>query len=213
MLSRRAKRILDLSVASAALIVLAPLILLTGTAIALTMGSPILFRQMRLGLDCRPFALLKFRTMSWDRDGFGNLLPDEIRLTRLGRLMRRLSLDELPQLWNVLKGEMSLVGPRPLLTKYRDRYSTTQLRRHEVMPGITGWAQINGRNDLSWENKFALDVWYVDNWSFGLDLRVLAKTFWKVITRNGISRHGHATAPEFAGNGSCDESQRVLRVE
>lgn len=163
------------------------------------MGSPIFFRQVRPGLHGRPFALFKFRTMNERRDASGHLLPDGIRLTRLGEWMRRLSLDEVPQLINVIKGEMSLVGPRPLLLQYLDRYTPEQARRHEVRPGITGWAQVNGRNALSWEKKFDLDVWYVDHWSFWLDLRILWMTLVKVIRKEGISAAGEATMSEFMG--------------
>lgn len=156
-----------------------------------------LFRQMRPGLGGRPFTLFKFRTMRDTRGPNGELLDDRQRLTPLGRLLRALSIDELPQLWNVLRGEMSLVGPRPLLMEYLDRYTPEQARRHEVRPGITGWAQVNGRNALSWEEKFSLDVWYVENWGLMLDLRILARTLWHVLKRDRISSPGHATMPEF----------------
>ena len=194
------KRLLDVSGTTIALILLVPLFLLMAIIIRLTMGSPILLRQPRLGYNCRPFVLVKFRTMSDDRDGRGNLLPDDQRLTTIGRLMRRLSLDEFPQLWNILKGEMSLVGPRPLLLKYADLYTPEQKRRHEVKPGITGWAQINGRNALSWEEKFDLDVWYVDHWNLSLDGHILLNTFWQVFKGSGISQEGHVTMPEFNGS-------------
>jgi sugar transferase EpsL len=166
------------------------------------LGSPVLFRQQRPGQHGRPFTIYKFRTMSDVRDGQGNLLPDAGRLTPFGRFLRRTSLDELPELFNVLKGEMSLVGPRPLLTEYLDRYTLEQARRHEVRPGITGWAQVNGRNALTWEQKFALDVWYVDHLSFWLDLKILALTGWKVLRCEGISQTGHATMEEFFGSAS-----------
>ena len=200
------KKLFDDTIASLLLIILSPLI--GGIALLLwaTMGRPLLFRQTRSGLCGRPFQIIKFRTMTYKQDSFGNALPDEMRLTAVGRFLRATSLDELPELWNVLRGELSLVGPRPLLVRYLERYSPEQARRHEVMPGITGWAQINGRNDLPWEQKFALDVWYVDNWSLSLDFRILVKTFWQVLKRDGISRSGHATAPEFMGSGSIEGS-------
>ena len=162
-----------------------------------TMGRPILFRQQRPGRLAKPFWLFKFRTMSDKCDTGGKLFPDGDRLTRFGSFLRATSLDELPQLWNVLQGEISLVGPRPLLMKYLPRYSPEQARRHDVMPGITGWTQINGRNALSWANKFELDNWYVDNWSLELDFRILLRTFKNVLRREGISSGGHATMPEF----------------
>lgn len=193
------KRILDFSVASLMLIVLSPLLLIIAWRIRRTMRVSPLFRQMRPGLSGKPFDMLKFRTMTDDRDQDGRLLPDEQRLTSFGRFLRSTSLDELPELWNVVKGDMSLVGPRPLLMQYLPRYSPQQARRHEVRPGITGWAQINGRNAISWEQKFALDVWYVDHWSLMLDLRILFLTVWKTIRREGISAADHATMPEFMG--------------
>ncbi len=165
------------------------------------LGAPALFRQARPGLGGKPFTLVKFRSMTDARDGSGALLPDSERLTRFGRLLRATSLDELPELWNVLKGEMSLVGPRPLLTSYLPLYSVEQARRHDVLPGVTGWAQIKGRNALSWEEKFALDVWYVDHWSLGLDVKILALTVAKVLRRDGVSADGHATMPPFTGSG------------
>jgi len=164
------------------------------------MGSPVLFRQVRPGLHRKPFVMYKFRTMRDLRDTEGRLLPDEMRLTRVGHILRATSLDELPELFNVLKGEMSLVGPRPLLMEYLELYTPEQARRHEVKPGITGWAQVNGRNAITWEEKFKLDVWYVDNWSLGLDLKILALTLIKVLKREGISADGHATMPEFRGS-------------
>ena len=193
------KRFLDILLAFAALVVLSPLMLLLAIWIRVTMGTPVLFRQTRPGLHGKPFTMYKFRTMTDARDPKGNLLPDEQRLTKLGQFLRSASLDELPELINVLKGEMSLVGPRPLLMAYLDRYSPEQLRRHEVRPGITGWAQVNGRNAISWEEKFKLDVWYVDNWNIWLDLRILAMTLWKVIRREGINHPGQATMEEFKG--------------
>lgn len=197
---RWGKRSLDL----VALLVVSPFALPAGIIIALVvewqMGSPVFFRQVRPGLHAKPFTLLKFRTMSLERDERGNLLADEKRLTRLGKLLRRYSLDEIPQFWNVLKGEMSLVGPRPLLMEYLNRYSPDQARRHEVRPGITGWAQINGRNAITWGQKFALDQWYVDHKSLWLDVRILIRTIRQTVTSKGISQPGHATAEEFWGN-------------
>jgi lipopolysaccharide/colanic/teichoic acid biosynthesis glycosyltransferase len=169
------------------------------TAVRVTMGAPVFFRQQRPGLGGRPFSLLKFRTMRHARPGEDGPESDAARLGRLGRFLRATSIDELPTLLNVLRGEMSLVGPRPLLMRYLPRYSPRQYRRHEVKPGITGWAQVNGRNAISWDEKFELDVWYVENQSFLLDLRILARTFVKVFKREGISREGHATMPEFLG--------------
>lgn len=194
------KRIIDLLLASVLLIVLSPLCLLTAAAILVCMGRPVLFRQNRPGLNGRAFELLKFRTMTDARDDRGQVLPDEKRLTGLGRLLRRTSLDELPQLVNIIRGDMSLVGPRPLLMEYLDRYTEEQSRRHTVKPGITGWAQINGRNALSWEDKFRLDVWYVDNRSIWLDIKILLITIWKVLRGEGISQEGHATAQPFRGS-------------
>ena len=194
------KRILDGVVAAVALIVLSPLLAGLALLIRLTMGAPVLFRQQRPGLHGKPFTLYKFRTMTDERDAQGNLLPDEQRLTRLGRFLRSTSLDELPELWNVLKGDMSLVGPRPLLMEYLPLYTPEQFRRHEVKPGITGWAQINGRNALTWEEKFKLDVWYVDHLSFFLDMKILFLTLWKVLTREGISHPGRETMPKFTGS-------------
>ncbi len=195
------KTLFDRVVALCGLIVLSPLFLAVSMVVWLSMGLPILFRQQRPGRFTKPFVLLKFRTMSNGRDSGGNLLSDAERLTRLGRFLRATSLDELPQLWNVLRGDISLVGPRPLLMEYLSRYSHDEARRHDVMPGITGWAQINGRNALSWESKFALDTWYVDNWRLSLDVRILLLTFKCILRREGISSGGHATMPEFAGEG------------
>lgn len=194
-----AKRMLDMIVSAGALVFLSPLLLLIAVLVRVKIGSPILFRQLRPGFRGNPFTILKFRTMRDARDSSGHQLADEERLTGLGRFLRNASLDELPELWNVLKGEMSLVGPRPLLMKYLDLYTPEQFRRHERKPGITGWAQINGRNALSWEDKFRLDVWYVDHWSFGLDLKILFSTLIKVFKREGISYDGHATMPDFTG--------------
>jgi lipopolysaccharide/colanic/teichoic acid biosynthesis glycosyltransferase len=198
---RIAKAALDRPAAALALILSAPLWLAAAIAIRCSLGSPVLFRQMRPGLGGRPFTLFKFRTMRDSRGPNGELLADRQRLTALGRLLRALSVDELPQLWNVLRGEMSLVGPRPLLMEYLDRYTPEQARRHEVRPGITGWAQINGRNAIGWKRKLALDVWYVDHWSLMLDMIILARTLRNVLLRQGISNPAHATMPEFLGGG------------
>jgi lipopolysaccharide/colanic/teichoic acid biosynthesis glycosyltransferase len=198
---RLLKRALDLAIAVPFSVAALPLWLAIALAIRFNLGSPVLFRQMRPGKHARPFEVVKFRTMSDRRDAKGTLLPDAERLTHLGRFLRATSLDELPQLWNVLRGELSLVGPRPLLMDYLPRYSPEQARRHEVMPGITGWAQVNGRNAVSWEEKFALDVWYVDNWSLWLDFKILWLTAAKVVRRDGISQDGQATMTEFTGNG------------
>jgi sugar transferase EpsL len=194
------KRALDLVIASAGLILISPLLLIIAFVIGVTMGAPVFFRQVRPGYKGRPFTVVKFRTMTGDGSQ-ADPSSDAARLTRLGSFLRRFSLDELPQLWNVLTGEMSLVGPRPLLTEYLQYYTREQARRHDVKPGITGWAQINGRNDVTWEEKFALDVWYVDHFSFWLDVRILAMTFWKVLRREGISQRGHATAEKFGASG------------
>jgi sugar transferase EpsL len=207
------KRLIDYTTAFLLLIILSPLLGGIALLIWLTMGRPLLFWQMRSGLHGRPFQIVKFRTMTERKDPSGRALPDEMRLSRAGRFLRAASLDELPELWNVLRGELSLVGPRPFLVRYLERYSPEQARRHDVMPGITGWAQINGRNDLSWEEKFALDIWYVDNWSLSLDFRILAKTVWQVLKRDGISRSGYATAPEFMGSGSLEDPQRSLQCK
>ncbi len=194
------KRLFDLVVAGLGLLALAlPLLVLAGL-IRRKLGSPVLFRQVRPGLDGKPFEMVKFRTMTDERGGDGALLPDAQRLIPLGRLLRASSLDELPELWNVLKGDMSLVGPRPLLMEYLPLYTPEQVRRHEVRPGITGWAQVNGRNAISWEEKFALDVWYVDHRSLWLDLRILWMTLRKVLVRDGISAAGEATMPRFTGS-------------
>jgi lipopolysaccharide/colanic/teichoic acid biosynthesis glycosyltransferase len=190
----------DRGVSAIALLILSPLLLLIAIAIYHRMGNPVLFTQPRPGKNGRIFTFYKFRTMTNYRDVNGNFLPDAQRLTSLGRVLRRTSLDELPQLWNVLKGDMSLVGPRPLLVAYLDRYTPEQARRHQVKPGITGWAQVNGRNTLDWEDKFQLDVWYVDHWSLWLDLKILGLTLIKVIRREGISHANHTTMSEFQGS-------------
>jgi len=194
------KRVIDMILSGLALIILSPLLVIISLVILIKMGMPILFKQMRPGLNGKPFFMYKLRTMTNEKDEKGNPLSDEQRLTRLGRFLRSTSLDELPELFNVLKGDMSLVGPRPLLMQYLARYTPEQARRHEVKPGITGWAQVNGRNAITWEEKFALDVWYVDNWSLWLDIKILAMTVVKVFKREGISAKGEATMPEFMGS-------------
>jgi lipopolysaccharide/colanic/teichoic acid biosynthesis glycosyltransferase len=194
------KRFFDIVVSILALLVLSPVLAILAFQVRQKLGRPVLFRQTRPGLHERPFAILKFRTMTDDRDADGSLLPDSDRLPPFGRFLRSTSLDELPELWNVLKGDMSLVGPRPLLMEYLELYSDEQARRHEVRPGITGWAQVNGRNALTWEDKFSLDVWYVDNHSLWLDLKILALTLAKVFKREGVSQDGHATMERFQGS-------------
>jgi lipopolysaccharide/colanic/teichoic acid biosynthesis glycosyltransferase len=194
------KRLLDIFVSASALLLLAPVLLVLALLVWITMGRPILFRQQRPGLHGKPFEMLKFRTMLSDPALGTGVASDARRLTRTGRFLRQSSLDELPELWNILKGEMSLVGPRPLLMQYLDRYTPEQARRHDVKPGLTGWAQVNGRNALSWEEKFALDTWYVDHRSFWLDIRILLLTAWHVIRPRGISAEGAATMPEFMGS-------------
>jgi len=194
------KRCLDLAVSAVALVLCLPVLLAVTVIVRIWLGVPIFFRQQRPGLHGVPFTLIKFRTMTNAHDAAGNLLPDAERLTRLGRLLRATSLDELPELWNVVKGEMSLVGPRPLRVEYLERYTAEQARRHEVRPGISGWAQVNGRNAIDWERRLAMDVWYVDHVSLGLDLRILGRTLAAVFSREGISAEGHATMPEFRGS-------------
>jgi sugar transferase EpsL len=193
------KRILDLILAIVGILILSPLLLLIALAVWLRYGTPIIFQQKRPGYQGKPFMIYKFRTMTEERDDEDHFLPDDIRITRLGHFLRSFSLDEFPELINVIKGEMSIVGPRPLLMQYLDRYSPEQARRHEVVPGITGWAQVNGRNALSWEEKFKLDVWYVDHWSFFLDIKILFLSIVKVLRREGINQPGQATAEEFMG--------------
>ena len=200
------KRVLDVVVSGIGLVVLAPVIAAAAALVAVTTGRPVVFKQVRLGRDGRSFTLLKFRTMSDARNTAGNLLPDGDRITRTGRVLRQWSLDELPTLVNVLRGEMSLVGPRPLLPEYWDLYSVEQRRRHELSPGIAGPVPAFGRNALSWREKFALDVWYVDNWSLRLDVKIFALTLWKAITREGVSADGHATMPRFEGDSSTREA-------
>jgi lipopolysaccharide/colanic/teichoic acid biosynthesis glycosyltransferase len=196
---RLIKLLLDKLVAALVLLLLSPVILIVAIAVYFNMGSPVIFAQLRPGKNNKIFTFYKFRTMTDRRDATGNFLPDGERITSFGEWLRQTSLDELPQLWNVLVGDMSFIGPRPLIVAYLDRYSPEQARRHEVLPGITGLAQINGRNAISWEEKFQLDVWYIDNWSFWLDLKILFLTIWKVIQRDGINQEGYATSEEFKG--------------
>jgi lipopolysaccharide/colanic/teichoic acid biosynthesis glycosyltransferase len=200
------KRLFDLALVVPGLIILLPVFALVSLVILIFEGPPFLFQQERAGYGGKIICLVKFRTMRDLRDAQGNLLPDEQRLSWLGRFLRSTSLDELPELSNVLKGDMSLVGPRPLLVQYLTRYSPVQARRHTVLPGITGWAQINGRNALSWEEKFRLDVWYVDHWSLRLDIKILLLTFWKTLIQEGINQPGRATAEEFLGNPPPDDT-------
>lgn len=194
------KQCVDRLAAGVGLLLLSPVMAGTALAIWATMGRPIFFRQVRPGRGGKLFQLVKFRTMLDAKDADGQLLPDGQRLTRTGRFLRAASLDELPQLWNVLRGDMSLVGPRPLLVEYLPRYSTEQARRHDVLPGITGWAQVNGRNSLEWDDRFRLDVWYVEHWSLALDAKILGLTLLRVVQRHGISYAGNATMFEFLGN-------------
>jgi sugar transferase EpsL len=196
------KRFFDLLVTILGLILILPLMVLISLLVFVFLGTPILFRQQRPGYKGQPFITYKFRTMTNRSGPDGKLLPDSERLTPFGRFLRSTSLDDLPQLFNVLRGEMSLVGPRPLLMRYLGRYTPEQMRRHDMLPGMTGWAQIHGRNALDWEEKFRLDVWYVDHWSFGLDMKILFLTPLKVFKREGISQPGHATAEEFKGPGN-----------
>ncbi len=202
------KRVLDIVVSASALLALSPLLFFVAMLIRNRLGSPVLFTQLRPGLGGRPFRMVKFRTMTSERAPDGRLLSDENRLTPLGRWLRRSSLDELPELWNVLLGDMSLVGPRPLLMQYLGRYDARQARRHEVRPGVTGWAQVNGRNAITWEEKFELDVWYVDNRSLALDLRILWMTVANVIRGSGVAAPGHVTAPEFMGSEAAKDEER-----
>lgn len=194
------KRLFDLIASALALIVLSPVMGLTALLVRIQLGGPILFRQQRPGYKGRPFHIFKFRTMIDRFAPDGSLLPDSERLTRFGRVLRSTSLDELPELFNILRGEMSVVGPRPLLMEYLPLYSAEQARRHDMPPGLTGWAQVNGRNALSWQDKFRLDVWYVDHWSFWLDLKIIFLTLVKVFQREGITQEGQATAEKFTGS-------------
>ena len=197
--ARVVKPAADRVLAGIGLVALSPLLLVLGIALRVKMGSPVVFRQVRIGWKDERFTFLKFRSMTGERDKDGKLLPDERRLTRFGQFVRSSSLDELPQLWNVVRGDMSLIGPRPLLPEYLPRYSAVQRRRHEVRPGITGWAQVKGRNAISWNEKFQFDVWYVDHVSLGLDLKILWMTLLAVAGKKGISQKGHATMPSFSG--------------
>ena len=196
----KTKRLVDLSAATIALLAAAPLSLLVAILILLTMGRPVLFKQIRPGVNAVPFELIKFRTMRTPKPGETDLVHDRVRLTKLGKILRETSLDELPTFINVLKGDMSLIGPRPLLMQYLSLYSKEQARRHEVKPGITGWAQVNGRNNITWQEKFELDLWYVDNRSVWVDLKIMALTFLRVLRRDGIALKGTATTREFKGN-------------
>lgn len=191
------KRLFDVVASAVALVVLSPLIVVVAVLVALKLGRPVLFTQERPGRIGRPFTMYKFRTMTSATGPDGRLLPDADRLTSFGRLLRSTSLDELPELWNILRGDMSLVGPRPLLMAYLPRYSAHQARRHEVRPGLTGWAQVNGRNATTWDERFDLDVWYVDHRTMRLDLQIIWKTIRAVVRRDGVSAEGHATMPEF----------------
>ncbi|MFC5406787.1 sugar transferase [Cohnella soli] len=202
------KRTFDLLVAVPLLLLMLPVLIVTAILVRVKLGSPVLFKQQRPGLHGRPFNMYKFRSMTSQRDAQGQLLPDDVRLTRFGQTLRKLSLDELPQLWNVVKGEISLVGPRPLLMEYLPLYTEAQARRHHVKPGITGWAQVNGRNAISWEQKFELDTWYVDHYSFRLDLKILFLTLKKVVRSEGVSSGGHVTMPVFRGSVHHQEESR-----
>lgn len=199
------KRALDLLLAVPALVLLSPVILAIAVSVRMNLGKPVLFRQGRAGRCGTAITLLKFRTMTDARDAAGQLLPDGERLNKFGHFLRASSLDELPQFWNIFRGDLSVVGPRPLLLEYLPHYTREQARRHEVLPGVTGWQAINGRNTLNWEQKFALDVWYVDHWSLALDLRILVVTVWQVLRREGITHPGHATMPEFLGTRQKEE--------
>lgn len=200
------KRVIDVTLASVALVLLSPLLAVVAALVRVRMGTPILFRQQRPGRDGRPFVMTKFRTMTDRRGADGELLPDAERLTALGKWLRRTSVDELPELLNVVHGDMSLVGPRPLLMEYLPLYTPEQARRHEVRPGITGWAQVNGRNAVTWDEKFALDVWYVDHRSTRLDVEILAKTVSQVFSGHGVSAPGHATTEPFRGSAGATDS-------
>ncbi|MEL6441239.1 MAG: sugar transferase [Cyanobacteria bacterium J06621_8] len=199
MLSKLAKLVVDRLLSAIALLILSPAILVLAIAIYFNMGSPVIFSQPRGGKDNSVFTFYKFRTMNDARDSEGNLLPDMQRLTPLGQFLRQSSLDELPQLWNILKGDMSFVGPRPFIAVYLERYTPEQARRHAVKPGITGWAQINGRNSISWEEKFKLDLWYIDHWSLGLDLKILLQTVIKILIKEGVDEDQNTTMTEFKG--------------
>jgi len=203
------KRSFDIIVSLLTLIILSPIVGVTALLIRSKIGTPVLFKQQRPGFNEKPFYVYKFRSMTDECDEQGELLPDDVRLTSFGKVVRKLSLDELPQLLNVLKGDMSFVGPRPLLMEYLPLYNERQSRRHEVRPGITGWAQVNGRNSISWEDKFELDVWYVENWSFWLDIKILFMTVLKVFKSEGISQDGQATMTKFEGNSASSSEDDV----
>lgn len=205
MIGKIIKRLIDIIVAFIGIVVLSPVFIVLYFVVKSKLGTPVLFKQERPGLYGEIFTMYKFRSMTDETDEHGELLPDEIRLTKFGKLLRKTSLDELPELFNILKGDMSLVGPRPLLVRYLERYTPEQARRHEVKPGLTGWAQINGRNAISWEEKFALDVWYVDNWSLWLDIKIFFMTFAKVFKSEGISSDTSATMEEFMGSESSSK--------
>ena len=197
------KRLFDLALTIPAVLVLAPVLAFLALLVRVKLGAPVLFRQTRPGFRGEPFTIYKFRTMTGARGADGELLPDSERLTAFGKFLRSSSLDELPELYNVLRGDMSLVGPRPLLMAYLPLYSAEQARRHDIPPGITGWAQVNGRNAVSWPEKFALDLWYLEHGSLWLDVKIIVLTFWKVIARDGINQEGHTTAPRFRGEEGC----------
>jgi sugar transferase EpsL len=203
-ISQITKSVIDRTVAAVALILLSPVMLVIAIAIYYQIGSPIIFCQLRPGENERLFAFYKFRTMSNACDRHGRLLSDEERMTPIGTFLRGTSLDELPQLWNVVRGDMSIVGPRPLLVEYLNRYSLEQSKRHGTLPGITGLAQVRGRNAISWEKRFEMDVWYIENWSLWLDCSILAQTVWKVLSRDGISQEGYATCEDFVGSPTVD---------
>jgi lipopolysaccharide/colanic/teichoic acid biosynthesis glycosyltransferase len=202
------KRLFDLAGTIIGLVIISPILFILAALVWYYHGRPIIYRQQRPGLKGNPFYIYKFRSMTEARDPNGNLQPDSERLTGFGRFLRSYSLDELPELLNVLRGEMSLVGPRPLLMRYLDRYSDEQKRRHYVLPGLTGWAQVNGRNELTWQDKFRLDVWYVDHWTFWLDIKILILTIGKVFKREGITQEGHTTSEEFMGNSASDQGHQ-----
>jgi sugar transferase EpsL len=208
-MARALKRLLDIIVSAGALLLLWPLLLAIAILIRLRMGAPVLFRQERPGYKARPFTVYKFRTMALASGDAADVIHDAQRLTPLGATLRRWTLDELPQFWNVLRGDVSLVGPRPLLMQYLGRYTPEQARRHDVPPGLTGWAQVNGRNAQSWEDRFALDVWYVDHWSLALDAKIVWRTLATMIKGEGIAREGHATMPEFMGSEKSERAERA----
>ena len=207
-MNRILKRIIDITASFVGLLLLSPVLLITSIMVRLKLGSPVLFKQQRPGLNGKPFYMYKFRTMTDGKDAEGNLLPDEQRLPKFGQMLRSTSLDELPELLCVLKGDMSLVGPRPLMMKYLPRYTAEQFRRHQAKPGITGWAQVNGRNAVGWEDRFKLDVWYVDNWNVWLDIKILFKTVMAVFQREGIVEEGSVTMTEFMGTEQQDDSRK-----